>query len=102
MVDRKGHSADYPGTLWINRRHSNDHTHVRRQKERFGEFLNIFTCRSTTRINYEQSSLSTSFASPLSIEALNERIQSFAKAFPSAGLGLHPLGTEIRGYTIDF
>jgi hypothetical protein len=28
-----------------------DHTHVRRQKERFGEFLNIFTCRSTTRIN---------------------------------------------------
>jgi hypothetical protein len=41
MVDRKGHSADYPGTLWINRRHSNDHTHVRRQKERFGEFLNI-------------------------------------------------------------
>jgi hypothetical protein len=51
---------------------------------------------------YEQSSLSTSFASPLSIEALNERIQSFAKAFPSAGLGLHPLGTEIRGYTIDF
>jgi len=37
----------------------------------------------------EQKSVDTSFASPLPIEALDERIQSFAKAFAPTGLGLH-------------